>query len=788
MPINEENNRKAESKQTIARPKQTEEAIKKSEHHFRELINSMTQQFQIIELVYDKEGKPVDYYFREVNSALERLTGKSRSELTGGKTVKQIFGGVEDYWLEFFDKVAKTGISGSYENYNSASDIYYELYAWKVDEKTVATTSTDVSKRKEAEETLKASEARFRSVFENSLDAMLLTKPDGSILSANDAACRLYGMSEEEIKKVGRSGILVQDEKFIAALEERKRTGKVNAELTNKRKDGTTFQGEVASSLFTDADGTVKTSMVIRDITERKKAEEALKNSERKFKTLVENAPDAIMRFDSDLRVLYLNPADLAATGKTLEEFVGKTNEEMGMPPELCKLWNGMFDKAKNSKHFQETEFDFDTPSGKRTFHLRVVPEISDDGSLISYLGISRDITDRKKVEEAFKESERKYREMFNSMTELFLLAEIVYDKNGKSIDWIYRDVNPVITSISGKSVEEVINKSAKELWGIVEQHWLDLFDRVAKTGKSETLENYGQALDIWYLLHAWKAGENLIAAVATDVTAQYKAKEALQAHYEQLEQTQKKLGEYANQMEHLASERAKQLQEKERLAAIGATAGMVGHDIRNPLQAMTSDIYLAKTELASTAESEEKNNIQESLTEIEKNIDYVNKIVQDLQDYARPLNPNPGETDLRLIIEKMIQKNNIPKNINVSVNVEDEAKKVVADADYLNRILYNLVINAVQAMPKGGKLAIYVYKEANDVVISVKDTGVGIPKEIQGKMFTAMFTTKSKGQGFGLPVVKRMTESLGGTVSFESQEGKGTTFTLRLPPQRAKR
>jgi signal transduction histidine kinase len=124
-----------------------------------------------------------------------------------------------------------------------------------------------------------------------------------------------------------------------------------------------------------------------------------------------------------------------------------------------------------------------------------------------------------------------------------------------------------------------------------------------------------------------------------------------------------------------------------------------------------------------------------------------------------------------------------MPKSVKVSVKVKDEARRFVADADYLNRILYNLVTNAVQAMPKGGKLAISAYKEANDVIISVKDTGVGIPEAFKSKLFTSMFTTKSKGQGFGLPVVKRMTESLGGTVSYESQEGKGTTFTVRLPP-----
>ncbi|HTY75745.1 MAG TPA: CheR family methyltransferase, partial [Candidatus Nanoarchaeia archaeon] len=234
--------------------------------------------------------------------------------------------------------------------------------------------------------------------------------------------------------------------------------------------------------------------------------------------------------------------------------------------------------------------------------------------------------------------------------------------------------------------------------------------------------------------------------------------------------------------LEETVSEQAKKLVAAERLSTIGATAGMVGHDIRNPLQAITSDVYLTKTELASTADTEEKKNALECLTEIEKNIDYINKIVQDLQDYARPLNPNAGKVDLKIIIEKLLQKNGIQENINVTVKVEDEARQVVADADYLNRILYNLVTNAVQAMPQGGKLMIHVFREANYVVITVKDTGVGIPEVVQSKLFTPMFTTKAKGQGFGLPVVKRMTESLGGTVSFESQEGKGTTFTVRLP------
>ena len=256
----------------------------------------------------------------------------------------------------------------------------------------------------------------------------------------------------------------------------------------------------------------------------------------------------------------------------------------------------------------------------------------------------------------------------------------------------------------------------------------------------------------------------------------------------EMLEENEKELKKHSEHLEGLVEERTKQLKDSERMATIGQTAGMVGHDIRNPLQAITGDVYLAKTELASTPESEEKKNALECLTEIEKNTDYINKIVADLQDFARPLKPNAEETDLKLVIDELLAKNGLPDNVKVSVKVEAEARKIVADSTYISRIMYNLVNNAVQAMPKGGKLIIHAYKEAKDVVISVKDTGVGIPEDVKSKLFTPMFTTKAKGQGFGLPVIKRMTDALGGTVTFESQEDKGTTFTVCLPLQRAKR
>ena len=228
-----------------------------------------------------------------------------------------------------------------------------------------------------------------------------------------------------------------------------------------------------------------------------------------------------------------------------------------------------------------------------------------------------------------------------------------------------------------------------------------------------------------------------------------------------------------------------KKLEKALRLAAIGETAGMVGHDIRNPLQAITGDVYLAKTELASTHESAEKKNALESLDEIEKNIDYINKIVADLQDYAKTSDPVAQETDLEALCKELLLGNKMPKNIKVSCNVEKTAKTIMVDGALLKRILGNLVINAVQAMPNGGELTMRARQEAGDSVITVQDTGIGIPDKVKSKLFTPFFTTKSKGQGLGLAVVKRMTEALNGTVTFESKEGDGTTFIVRFPPQK---
>ncbi|HSV48713.1 MAG TPA: PAS domain-containing protein, partial [Candidatus Acidoferrales bacterium] len=146
----------------------------------------------------------------------------------------------------------------------------------------------DITDRKRAEEALKRSNARFQALYENNYDAVLSMKPDGQFLSANPTACRLFGYTEQELTRVGRGGIVVMDDRVKRAICERETTGQAKAELTFKRKDGSTFEGELTSTSFIEPTGEKSVSVIIRDVSERKQAEEELRESSQKIKTMNE--------------------------------------------------------------------------------------------------------------------------------------------------------------------------------------------------------------------------------------------------------------------------------------------------------------------------------------------------------------------------------------------------------------------------------------------------------------------------------------------------------------------
>ena len=416
------------------------------------------------------------------------------------------------------------------------------------------------------------------------------------------------------------------------------------------------------------------------------------------------------------------------------------------------------------------------TYSKDRLLEMRIRPYLADakkiDGAVLSFT----DITERKKIENILKEYRDSLEKLVEERNKKLELASLY----ARSL--IEASLDPLVTiSTEGKIID--VNKATEDVTGYSHEELVGNDFSMYFTEPEEVRKGYKKVFTEGFVRDyslAMKHKTGRITRVVYNALIYRNPQGEIQGVFAAARDTTE-----LQKAREEARENAKKLQDSERLAAIGATAGMVGHDIRNPLQAITSDVYLAKTELALTPESEEKKNALDSLKEIEKNVEYINKIVQDLQDFARPLSPRTEETDLKRIIDELIAQNGLPENVKISVTVENEAMTIMADSTFINRIMYNLVNNAVQAMPNGGQLTIQVYrdKDKRDSVITVEDTGVGIPESVKNKLFTPMFTTKAKGQGFGLAVIKRMTEALGGTVTFESQEGKGTKFIVRLPP-----
>jgi signal transduction histidine kinase len=248
----------------------------------------------------------------------------------------------------------------------------------------------------------------------------------------------------------------------------------------------------------------------------------------------------------------------------------------------------------------------------------------------------------------------------------------------------------------------------------------------------------------------------------------------------------------YSDYLEEMVQEKTEELKEAQenllktqRLAAIGEAAAMVGHDLRNPLQVITYALYLAEHKLDSSYNGD----IRKTCTIIKEQVQYMNKIVSDLQDYSRPLKTKLLETNIHELINETLSTLTIPENIKVSVVIDADWNfpKLRVDSLMIKRVFINLLTNALQSMPNGGELTVTASQTEETALISFRDTGVGIAEEHKSKIFQPLFTTKAKGQGLGLAVCKRLIEANKGTIRFESEVGEGTTFTVTLPLQHDK-
>ncbi len=488
---------------------------------------------------------------------------------------------------------------------------------------------------------------------------------------------------------------------------------------------------------------------VFMDITEHKGIQGALEQSEQLYRTLFDNSQDGFqlleLLYDEkghpiDFRYLQVNSAFELMIGLKAKDVIGKTAREVF--PNYEPLWLEIPQKILESGKAQHIE-SYSTPINKWLDLYYFPYDKNKVGTLF------RDITERKKAEEDFRQSEERFFKAFNSNPTPMTITHLP--------DGSWVNANESFLRLTEYTKEEVIGHTSTELnlFAGDRAERARIIDLLSKQGKVDNIEISART-------KTGKPLSLLLSAVKTVLNGQEYAITT------QIDLTERKNME-------------RQLKEQERLAAIGATAGMVGHDIRNPLQAITSDVYLLKEYLSAMPEVPVKRDVTESLDEIDRNLSYINKIVADLQDYAKQLMPVYSLVNLYELMADVFRSIAIPEGISASIDIE-RSIKIETDPTLFQRILTNLIVNALQAMPKGGQLKIGALANTDEVIVAIKDTGVGIPEHVKPKLFTPMMTTKAKGQGFGLAVVKKAVEALGGTITFESQENKGTTFIIRLP------
>ncbi|HYU55275.1 MAG TPA: chemotaxis protein CheB [Candidatus Dormibacteraeota bacterium] len=325
---------------------------------------------------------------------------------------------------------------------------------------------------------------------------------------------------------------------------------------------------------------------------------------------------------------------------------------------------------------------------------------------------------------------------------------------------------NLLATDVGRSIIDINMNPKTPDMSSLI----TDVIDSVTPQ-EIEVKDNNGRWYSIW--IRPYRTADNKIdgAVIAfVDIDRIKQAEEKLRAHTEQLEE--------------VVEERTRMLRNSTRMAAIGETAGMVGHDLRNPLQTIINTIHLA-TESVKSGAAPQNLRIEKTLETIREQADFMNKIVSDLQDYARQPKPSLVEYDLQGLIDDTLSSISIPKSVEVSTSLEPGFPKLTVDPNLLRRAFTNIIANALQAMPDGGQLKIRGWKNKEVAAISFQDTGKGIPEDIKAKIFNPLFTTREKGVGLGLAASKMLIESHHGDIKVSSKAGEGTTFTVEIPLDR---
>ena len=786
----------------ITHGKDAEAQVRASEERYRHLFNSLDEGFCVIEVLFDPAGQAVDYRFLQVNPTFEQQSGLVAAV---GKTVRELIPTIEASWIQRFATVALTGEANRFVNEVHGLNRWFDIHAFRfgaLDTNRVAVLFSDITARVRAEQTLQASESRYRALFELGPVAIYSCDAAGTIQSFNRRAEELWGgepkPGETYERYCGSFKSFLPDGTFMPHAQcpmAQVVTGKVpgvkDAEIIIERRDGSRINAVVNIVPLKNDRGEITGAInCFYDITERKKAEATLLQERSLFTSLVSTSPDHIYFKDRQSRFVRINESQAQRFGlRNVAEAVGKTDFDMFGTDHARKAYADEQRIMQTGEPMIDVEEREVWPDGHVTWvSTTKMPWRDAAGTITGIVGNSRDITQRKAGETALRESEQWLRAVFEQAA----VGVVQID----AATMRYARTNRRFSDITGYTREELKLLSPAEI--------------VYPQDASVDLENFVRLRDGSITefsrekRYVRKDGQLVWVSVAMSVIG---------AH-----------GEAPNSFIAIVQDitERKQAQDQilrtQRLDNLGMLAAGIAHDFNNALAPIIMAGPLLRDNLRSDAKPRRSGDAagsdlqalrnhevnpgaQRLLNIVEQCAERGAGLVRQLLSFARGASGEHQLIEPRKVLKEVgdLAEVTFPKAIHVSVDLTDALWPIQANSTQIHQVILNLCVNARDAMPKGGELILTAAnrtldaaaaaeiadaRPGNFLAIEVSDNGEGIPPDVLKRIWDPFFTTKGegKGTGLGLSTVRGIVQQHDGFVTVRTRAGHGTRFTVFLP------
>ena len=765
----------------ISERKAAEEALRQSEAYLQSVLLNIAEGIVTI----DEQGR-----IESINPAAEDLFGYTASELVGRNVsmlMPEPYRGEHDGYIGAYIRTGAAKIIGAsprelHATRKDGSVVAISLSIsemWLADRQLFIGAVRDISKRKAAQEALRASEERFRILSDN-LPGLIYQRvlyPDGTIEIpfVNEGVRDTHGIEPEMVMADSSlmSRLVHPDDqpKWQAAV---KRSGERMERLAQDfrivRTDGETKWLRGISRPRARDDGAIVWDGLTMDITEQKLVEESSKETERRFQALIDNSPSSIFLKDLDSRLLLVNKAYERYYGITQEEAFGRRGAAW-VDPKVLEMAVRADREVIETRQASEEVVERRDNGGRVSYAKSIkFPVFDAEGSVYALGGITTDITDQVLSEKSLKESEARYRRLVD-----------------ESPDPTYVTVAGKIVFVNAASVEKFGAAHPNDLVGLSS---LDLFDpeeRPKILARRKEAVALGRALPFVQAKHIrFDGGVFHGESAGTPITW-----EGIDAYLVVIREITDRL-----RAEEEKSALEAQLRQSQKMESLGTLAGGTAHEFNNMLLPI-----LGLTELA-MREIPEDSRAHQNLSRVVENANRAAQLVEKILSFSRADEPKRSALDLRGVVIDAIEllRATLPATITFHEEISEKSSFVLGDETQIHQILMNLAANAKHAMAGGvGELTVGLadvdvdrelvtkltnLKPGPHAMLFVQDTGSGIDENIIARIFDPFFTTKEVGEGtgLGLAMIHGIVTAHGGAIDVESELGRGTTFNIYLP------